>query len=130
MTLHDWQDGNIPLTKNFLKNDFDRIKEMGANTIRRYNKSVYDKNIFDAANHHNLKVIYDAAHAFGVTYKGNSIFDYGDLSTCSFHATKIFHTGEGGAMFCNDKDLYSSSLKLPAFMVRVRYSHHTYLLNL
>jgi len=54
------------------------------------------------AKKHNLKVIYDAAHAFGVTYNGKSIFDYGDVSTCSFHATKLFHTGEGGAMFTND----------------------------
>ena len=54
---------------------------------------------------HNLKVIYDAAHAFGVTYKGQSIFEYGDVSTCSFHATKLFHTGEGGAVFCKDAAL-------------------------
>jgi dTDP-4-amino-4,6-dideoxygalactose transaminase len=54
---------------------------------------------------HNLKVIYDAAHAFGVTYKGKSIFDYGDVSTCSFHATKLFHIGEGGAIFCKDTEL-------------------------
>lgn len=58
------------------------------------------------AKKHNLSVIYDAAHCFGVTYNNNSIFNYGDVSTCSFHATKIFHTGEGGAMFCNDEDLY------------------------
>lgn len=57
------------------------------------------------AQKHNLKVIYDAAHCFGVTYKGKSIFDFGDVSTCSFHATKLFHTGEGGALFCNDADL-------------------------
>jgi len=55
------------------------------------------------AEKHNLKVIYDAAHAFGVTYDEKSIFDYGDVSTCSFHATKLFHTGEGGALFCNDE---------------------------
>ncbi len=54
------------------------------------------------AKNHNLKVIYDAAHCFGVKYKGKSIFQYGDISTCSFHATKLFHTGEGGAIFCND----------------------------
>lgn len=54
---------------------------------------------------YNLKVIYDAAHSFGVRYKGKSIFDYGDVSTCSFHATKIFHTGEGGAIFCNNAQL-------------------------
>ncbi len=57
------------------------------------------------AKKHNLKVIYDAAHCFGVTYKGKSIFEYGQVSTCSFHATKLFHTGEGGALFTNDKDL-------------------------
>jgi dTDP-4-amino-4,6-dideoxygalactose transaminase len=54
---------------------------------------------------YNLKVIYDAAHCFGVKYKGKSIFEYGDVSTCSFHATKLFHTGEGGAIFCNDEEL-------------------------
>jgi len=57
------------------------------------------------AKKYELKVIYDAAHCFGVTYKGNSIFNYGDISTCSFHATKIFHTGEGGAIFCKDREL-------------------------
>ena len=57
------------------------------------------------AEKHNLKVIYDAAHAFGVRYNGQSIFNFGDISTCSFHATKIFHTGEGGAMFCKDFSL-------------------------
>ena len=57
------------------------------------------------AKKHNLKVIYDAAHSFGVTYRNKSLFDYGDISSCSFHATKLFHTGEGGAMFANDLDL-------------------------
>lgn len=60
------------------------------------------------AHKHKLKVIYDAAHSFGVTYNNKSIFDYGDVSTCSFHATKIFHTGEGGALFFSDKALYES----------------------
>lgn len=54
---------------------------------------------------HNLKVIYDAAHCFGVKYKEKSLFEYGDVSTCSFHATKIFHTGEGGAIIAQDKTL-------------------------
>ena len=52
-----------------------------------------------------LKEIYYAAHCFGVVYEGKSIFEYGDVSICSFHATKIFHTAEGGAMFSNDEDL-------------------------
>jgi dTDP-4-amino-4,6-dideoxygalactose transaminase len=54
---------------------------------------------------YNLKVIYDAAHCFGVTYNSQSIFNYGDISTCSFHATKLFHTGEGGALFTKDEEL-------------------------
>lgn len=58
------------------------------------------------AEKYNLKVIYDAAHCFGVKYDSTSIFNYGDVSTCSFHATKIFHTGEGGAMFCKDTKLF------------------------
>ncbi len=66
------------------------------------------------AKKHNLYVIYDAAHCFGVKYKGKSIFDWGDISTCSFHATKIFHTGEGGAAFVNNQDLYD----------KVFYSHN------
>ncbi len=57
------------------------------------------------AKKHNLKVIYDGAHAFGVKFKGRSIFEYGDISTCSFHATKLFHTGEGGAIFCKNPEL-------------------------
>lgn len=61
--------------------------------------------IKNIAEKYHLKVIYDAAHAFGVNYNGKSIFMYGDVSTCSFHATKIFHTGEGGAMFTNDNEL-------------------------
>ena len=63
------------------------------------------KAIEKIAKKHGLFVIYDAAHCFGVKYLGESIFDFGDVSTCSFHATKLFHTAEGGAMFCKDKEL-------------------------
>lgn len=61
------------------------------------------------AKKHNIKVIYDAAHCFGVKYQGRSIFDYGDISTCSFHATKLFHTAEGGALFSSDETLRDKS---------------------
>jgi dTDP-4-amino-4,6-dideoxygalactose transaminase len=57
------------------------------------------------AKKHNLIVIYDAAHAFGVKYKGESIATYGNLSIFSFHATKLFHTIEGGAIATNDDEL-------------------------
>jgi dTDP-4-amino-4,6-dideoxygalactose transaminase len=54
---------------------------------------------------HQIPIIYDGAHAFGVQHKGKSIFNFGTISTCSFHATKIFHTIEGGAMITRDGTL-------------------------
>lgn len=57
------------------------------------------------AKKYKLKVIYDAAHCFGTIYKGRSIFEWGDISTTSFHATKLFHTIEGGAVFSQDPEL-------------------------
>lgn len=57
-----------------------------------------------AKNHH-LKVIYDACHSVGVNYKGKSIFQYGDISVTSFHATKMLNTTEGGGCFTLDKEL-------------------------
>lgn len=62
------------------------------------------------AKKYSLKVIYDAAHCFGGRYMGKSIFEYGDISTTSFHATKIMSTGEGGAVFSND-DITAQLLK-------------------
>lgn len=55
------------------------------------------------AKKHNLKVIYDSAHAFGVKYKGKSILEFGDISILSLHATKLFHTIEGGAVYSSNK---------------------------
>ncbi|HEX3933758.1 MAG TPA: DegT/DnrJ/EryC1/StrS family aminotransferase [Puia sp.] len=63
------------------------------------------KDIEAIAVRHGLKVIYDAAHAFGVGYDGKGIMNYGDISTLSFHATKLFHTVEGGAIMTNDDAL-------------------------
>ena len=57
------------------------------------------------AKKYKLKVIYDAAHCFGTKYKGKSVFSYGDVSTVSFHATKLFHTIEGGAVFTTDPEV-------------------------
>ena len=67
------------------------------------------------AKKHNLKIIYDAAHAFGVDYKGESIMNYGDISCTSFHATKLFNTGEGGACFSQDKKLIAKRKQLRFF---------------
>lgn len=57
------------------------------------------------ADKYKLKVIYDAAHAFGSEYKGQSVLNHGDMSTLSFHATKLFHTIEGGAVITNNDEL-------------------------
>ena len=64
------------------------------------------------AEKHNLRVIYDGAHAFGVKINGRSIFEFGDISICSLHATKLYHSVEGGLLVTNDPDL----LKKLAFM--------------
>ena len=67
------------------------------------------------AKKNNLKVIYDAAHAFGVEYKNTSILNFGDISTLSFHATKLFHTIEGGALIINDDSLVAEARLLINF---------------
>ncbi|MCJ2373405.1 DegT/DnrJ/EryC1/StrS family aminotransferase [Pseudomonas sp. RGM 3321] len=61
------------------------------------------------AREHKLKVIYDGAHAFAVRHAGQSVLNYGDISTLSFHATKLFHTIEGGAIITNDDELARSA---------------------
>ena len=61
--------------------------------------------IAEIARKHNLKVIYDAAHAFGVNDAGGSVLRHGDLSVLSFHATKVFNTFEGGAVVCHDASM-------------------------
>jgi len=68
--------------------------------------------IKEIADRYKIKTIYDAAHAFGVKYKGKSITSYGDLSILSFHATKVFNTFEGGAIICHDPE---TKKKLDAF---------------
>jgi len=67
------------------------------------------------ATNNNLKVIYDAAHAFGINYKESSILLQGDISIVSFHATKLFHTIEGGALIINNDELYEEAKLLINF---------------
>jgi len=70
--------------------------------VHVYGKPCDVEKIQKIADTYGLKVIYDAAHAFGVSYKGESLLKHGDLSTLSFHATKVFNTFEGGAIVCPD----------------------------
>jgi len=72
--------------------------------VHVYGKPCDTKRIQQIADRHGLKVIYDAAHAFGVQVNGESILNAGDLSTLSFHATKVYNTIEGGAMIIKDKE--------------------------
>ena len=71
------------------------------------------------AQEYNLKLIYDAAHAFGINYRGKSILEYGDASTLSFHATKVFHTVEGGAVIFKDADVYERAFKMINFGIDI-----------
>ena len=71
--------------------------------------------IGEIAARHNLKVIYDAAHAFGVRLNGVSLLNFGDLSTLSFHATKLFHTVEGGAVVSHDPVVHEALGLLKSF---------------
>ncbi len=73
------------------------------------------ESIQNIAYEYNLKVIYDASHAFGIKYKGESVLNYGDISTLSFHATKLFHTIEGGALIINDDKLVEKARYLRNF---------------
>ena len=71
--------------------------------VHVYGKPCDTKAIQDIADKYGLKVIYDAAHAFGVEVNGESILNAGDMSTLSFHATKVYNTIEGGAMIMHDE---------------------------
>lgn len=74
--------------------------------------------IREIADNNNLKVIYDAAHAFAVKYKGSSAANYGDASMFSFHATKVFNTIEGGAVCCQDDKLMETLNDMKNFGIR------------
>jgi dTDP-4-amino-4,6-dideoxygalactose transaminase len=73
--------------------------------VHCYGKPCKTKEIDAIAKKHGLKVIYDAAHAFGVRVNGESILNAGDISTLSFHATKVYNTIEGGALVCHSAEM-------------------------
>ena len=73
--------------------------------VHCYGKPCKTAEIDAIARKHNLKVIYDAAHAFGVSENGQSVLNAGDISTLSFHATKVYNTIEGGALICHSAEM-------------------------
>lgn len=102
----------VDIDKNSLNIDSSKIEAaISKNTSAILATHVYGnpcdiKTIEQIAKKHNLKVIYDGAHAFGVRINDDSVFNYGDISTCSLHATKLYHSGEGGFIVCQDRALY------------------------
>lgn len=119
------QNGCVPVFCDIKEDDFtidvDKIESLiTENTSAILAVHVYgnpcdvDK-IDKIAKKHNLKVIYDAAHAFGVKYKGKPIASYGDVSMFSFHATKVFNTIEGGCLAFNDDSLVKKLDQLKNF---------------
>jgi len=108
----------VDIDEHSLNIDADKIEEaITPNTTAILATHVYGnpcdvEKIEEIAKKHQLKVIYDAAHAFGVEVNGKSIFEYGDISTCSLHATKLYHSVEGGLVITKDPIL----LKKLAYM--------------
>lgn len=98
----------VDIEPNFCNIDPEKIEEaITPNTtailpVHVYGNPCNVNRIQEIADTYGLKVIYDAAHAFGNKYNGTSLLNYGDLSTLSFHATKTFNTMEGGAIVCHD----------------------------
>lgn len=101
----------VDIDKNSLCIDATKIEEaITENTQAILATHVYGNpcdviEIEKIAKKHKLKVIYDGAHAFGVKISGKSIFEFGDVTTCSLHATKLFHTVEGGLLTTNDPQI-------------------------
>lgn len=111
----------VDIDRNTLCIDANKIEEaITPNTkaimvVHVYGYPCDIEKIEEIAKKHNLKVIYDGAHCFGCKYKGKSLLNYGDITTCSFHATKIFHTIEGGACITKTKELNDKIQSLKTF---------------
>jgi len=86
--------------------------------VHVYGNPSYVEELQKIAVKYNLKLIYDAAHAFSVEYKNQSVLNWGDISTLSFHATKLFHTIEGGAIIVKDEKLFEKFKLLRNFGIK------------
>lgn len=104
--------------------DYDKIEELITDKtvaivpVHVYGNICNIEAIREIAYKYDLKVIYDAAHAFGEKYKGESVARFGDMSVLSFHATKVFNTIEGGAVCCRRKEQYEKLYNLKNFGIR------------
>lgn len=108
-----WQ-GHTPIFADIDPETFNIDPETIVPLINKNTKAILATHVFgnpcdidrleEIAKEHDIPLIFDAAHAFGVKYKGKSILSYGDFSCISFHATKLYHTVEGGAIVCNKEN--------------------------
>lgn len=111
LVLNDLKPVFCDIKESDLTIDEDKIEELITDktsailAVHVYGHSCNVKKIEKIAKKYHLKVIYDAAHTFGVNSNGNSILNQGDISICSFHATKLFHTIEGGCIVYQDREL-------------------------
>ena len=109
-----WE-GLKPIYVDIKQNDFNINENLIESAITEKTTAILATHVFGVPNNtkvikkiaekYNLKVIYDAAHCFGAKNSDGSVFDLGDISITSFHATKLFHTVEGGALFTQQKDI-------------------------
>lgn len=112
--MHSYNLCPIALDKALVKdNNYD-----GVVATHVYGNPCNVHDIADVANKHNKKVVYDAAHAFGVKIAEQSVLNYGDASTLSFHATKVFHTVEGGAIIFKRKADFEKAKQLINFGIQ------------
>ena len=112
ITLHDYNI-DTELIKNLIT-----PKTSAIMPVHVFGNPCEIENIEIIAKNHNLKVIYDSAHCFGVEYKNKGIGNYGDINMFSFHATKIFHTLEGGALTYNNSTLKEKLYLLKNFGIK------------
>ena len=100
----DIKENNLTIKTENIKNSItERTK--GIVPVHVYGFPCEVEEIGDLSKKYGLRVVYDAAHAFNVKYKGKTIVNFGDISIVSFHATKLFNTIEGGAIITNDDEL-------------------------
>ncbi|MDD5716263.1 MAG: DegT/DnrJ/EryC1/StrS family aminotransferase [Sulfuricurvum sp.] len=120
--------GLLPIFSDINPNTFNLASENIEQSITKNTSAILPVHVFGnsceveeigaIAAKHNLKVIYDAAHAFDIRYKDKSVLEYGDISTLSFHATKLFHSIEGGALIINDDSLVEKARYLINFGIK------------
>ena len=113
----DIKDNDFTIDENKIENLITE-KTVAIVAVHVYGNPCNVKKIEEIANKYNLRVIYDAAHAFGEKLNGRGIGSFGDCSIFSFHATKVYNTIEGGAVCCHTQSVYEKLYNLKNFGIR------------